>query len=202
MPNLIEQLAVTVELTGSEWTKCAVKIVAQELSGYPEPDVVLALQRCRAEVKHKLTLADILDRLPGQHPGVEQAWGLISKVMSNEQVSICWTDEMREAYGAAAPLADDKVAARMAFKETYTKLVSEARAKRAMPSWNVSLGWDKNLRDECVREAAQKNLISQVYAAKLLAHDPPTEEAMKLLESTGEKSPEVREQLARIGVKA
>lgn len=193
MLNLIEQLAVTVELTGSEWTKGAVKIVAQELSGYPEPDVVLALQRCRGEVKHKLTLADILDRLPGQHPGVEQAWGMISKVMSNEQVSICWTDEMRKAYNAAAPLADDKVAARMAFKETYTRLISEARVTRNMPSWSVSLGWDKDLRDECVREAAQKNFISQVYAVKLLAHDPPTDEAVKLLESH-------REQIVRMEV--
>lgn len=185
MFNLVEELAVTVELTGSDWTKGAVKAVAHELACYPEPDVVTALRRCRVEVKHKLTLADILDRLPSQHPGVEQAWGLIAKLMGNEAVSICWTEQMREAYGAAAPLASDLVAARMAFKETYTRLVSEARANRSLPSWSVSLGYDRSLRDECVREAAQRNLISQVCAAKLLAHDPPTPAAKELLLTCG-----------------
>jgi hypothetical protein len=185
MFNLVEEMAVTVELTGSDWTKGAVKAVAHELAAYPEQDVVTALKRCRAEIKHKLTLADILDRMPSQHPGVEEAWGQVSKVMGNEQISLVWTDEMREAYGAAAPLADDRVAARMAFKEVYTKLVSEARAHRKMPTWSVSLGYDRALREECVCEAAGRNLISQRQAAALLAHDPPTAEARQLLLVSG-----------------
>ena len=103
--------------------------------------------------------------------------------MNNEQMSICWTNEIREAYGSAAPLAGDLVAARMAFKEAYVRLVGEARVHRQLPIWSVSLGWNKALRDECVREAAQRNLISQAYATQLLAHDPPRDEAMKPLES-------------------
>lgn len=181
MSKLLESLAVMAELTGTEWSKPTIKVIEQELSAYPEADVLLAIRRCQSELRSRVSLADILDRIPSQHPGVEQAWGLITKVMNNEQVSICWTAEMREAYGAAAPLAGDMVAARMAFKETYSKLVSEARATRKMPSWSVSLGYDPAMREECVREAAKRNLISQVYASKLLAHDPPTTEAVKLL---------------------
>lgn len=182
MSRLLETLAVLAEVTGTEWSKPTIRVVEQELQAYPEPDVLLAIRRCQSELRHKVTLADILDRMPNQRPGVEEAWGLVSQVMNNEQLSICWTDEMREAYGVAAPLTDDLVAARMAFKERYTKLVSEARATRKPIAWSVSLGWDKNLRAECVQEAARKNLISQEYATRLLPYDPPTDEAVKLLE--------------------
>ena len=182
MSNLLEVLAVMCELTGTEWSEQAVKAIERELAGYPLQDAIQAVTQCQREARRKVTLADILDRLPSQHPGVEEAWALVSKTMNNEQISICWTDEMRQAYGSAYPLSDDKVAARMAFKETYSRLVSEARANRRLPSWAVSLGYDPIMRDECVREAAQKNLISQATASKLLAYDPPTAEAVKLLE--------------------
>lgn len=183
MSKLLEALAVVCELTGTEWSKPTIKVIEQELSAYPIQDVQLALRRCQTELKGRVTLADILDRIPSQHPGVEEAWGLVAKVIKNEQVSICWTDEMRTAYGAAAPLAADLIAARMAFREVYVKELSGARANRQLPSWSVSLGYDPTMRDECIREAARRNLISQVTAAKLLAHDPPTAEAVKLLEA-------------------
>ena len=176
MSKLLEVMAVMCELTGTEWSEPTVKVIERELSCYPLPATLQALERCQRELRHKVTLADILDRIPGQHMGVEQAWGLISKVMSNEQVSICWTDEMQEAYGAAAPLADDPVAARMAFKEVYSRVVSEARAMRKLPKWTVSLGWDKALRNECLKEAEKNNLISAGYAQRLLAYDVPDED--------------------------
>jgi hypothetical protein len=185
MSGLLEALAVLAELTGTQWSKATVRVIEQELLAYPEQDVFQAIRRCQVELRGRVTLADLLDRIPSQHPGVEQAWGLIVKLMGNEAVSICWTEQMREAYGAAAPLASDLVAARMAFKENYTRLVSEARANRRLPSWSVSLGYDRSLRDECVRDAAQRNLISQLCAAKLLAHDPPTPAAKELLLTCG-----------------
>ena len=187
MSGLLEALAVLAELTGTEWSKPTARVIASELALYPEAAVLVAIRRCQCEVRGRVTLADLLDRLPGMHPGVEEAWGMIAKVMGNEAISLCWTDEMREAYGAAAALNDDRVAARMAFKEVYTKLVSEARALRQMPHWSVSLGYDKALREECVRDAARRNLISAAQATKMLAHDPPTESAKQLLLACGVK---------------
>jgi hypothetical protein len=181
MTKIVQALGLAFGFVGQSVPDEVVREMAKELSWYPEDSVILALKRCRSELK-VIRFSDILDRIPSQHPGVEEAWSQITKVMNNEYVSICWTDQMREAYGAAATLADDLVAARMAFKEVYVRAVSEARANRVLPSWSVSLGYDKSLRDECVREAEQKNLISQGYAAKLLAHDPPRDESVKLLE--------------------
>lgn len=158
---------VTCELVGQTLSDAAIEGIVAELSRYPEASVMEALLRCRRELR-RLTLADILDRLPGQHPGPEEAWALVSRCLANEQVSIVWTEEMREAYGAAAALASDPVAARMAFKECYTKLVSTARAHRQSPSWSVSLGYDPHGRELALTEAVQKNQISQTHAARLL----------------------------------
>jgi len=107
MSKLLESLAVLAELTGTEWSKPAIRVIEQELQSYPLPDVLSAIARCGRELRGRVSLADILDRIASQHPGVEEAWGQVSRIMHNEQVSICWTDAMREAYGSAAPLADD-----------------------------------------------------------------------------------------------
>jgi hypothetical protein len=97
--------------------------------------------------------------------------------MNNEHVSIVWTEQMRKAYGAARAVQDDKIAARMAFKEVYSRELREARANHVFPVWKASLGYDPIMREECVKQAAQKNLIGHAYAAKLIGYDPPAEEA-------------------------
>lgn len=170
--DLIESISVTYELIGQALSDAALKGLAQELRRYPEPAVLEALARCRRECR-KLTLADILDRVPGGHPGAEEAWAIVSSAigprgLEREDVSIVWTDEMREAFGVALPLGSDTVAARMAFKECYAKLVSTARAQRRSPSWSVSLGYDPHGREVAVQQALSKNQISQAQAARLL----------------------------------
>ena len=169
MSDLLKALAVTAEVVGTDWSEAAAEYIANELKAYALADVQVALKACTRELRGKrLTLSEIIDRLPSGHPGPEEAWSKISQCMNNEQISITWTDEMREAYGSAAPLADDKVAARMAFKETYTKLVNEARSKGTQLKWSVSLGHDTSLRQEAIEEAVRKNQISLGQAAKLL----------------------------------
>jgi len=185
MSNVAKALAVTAEIIGTEWSKEAAKMIAGQLESYPEAAVMESLARCRSEIKGRLTLADILDRIPGQHPGVEEAWSMVSRVMNNEQTSVCWTEDMREAYRVVAPLSDDKVAARMAFKEKYGTLIAQRRAMGKPPAWCVSLGFDKAMRDEAVREAAAKNLIGAGYASKLLAHDEPPVDVQALLTRIG-----------------
>ena len=93
--------------------------------------------------------------------------------MGNEQLSLCWTDEMREAYGAAANLSEDKVAARMAFKEVYTKLVSDARAKRTPLNWSLSLGYDVQVREVAAQEAISKGRLTIEQARKVVPSLPP-----------------------------
>lgn len=181
MKELIQAIAVTAELMGAEWSAAAAEMVATELSRHRLESVKLALARCRREMKGRLTLADILDRLPGGHLGVEEAYAVVSRGMHNESLTMVWSDEMREAYGVAAVLVDDPVAARMAFKEKYQQLVAVSRANNVPIAWSVSQGTDKADRERAITEGVKQGRLSAQYAQFLLPH-PGNPDTVKLLE--------------------
>ena len=131
--KLHEAVTVTFAAVGQEMSDAAIALIARDLAEYPLPGVFASLARCRKELR-RITLADILERIPGGHPGPEEAWGVIARALSDERVTVVWTDEMRQAFGAALNLSDDPIAARMAFKEVYVRLVNEARAERKRSS--------------------------------------------------------------------
>lgn len=170
MSELIKAIAVTAELMGTDWSENAARVVAEELAQYPLESVKVSLSRCRKELKSKLSLMDILDRLPGGHPGPEEAWATIAKAMSDESRTLIWSDEMREAYGVANGVSDDPVQARMAFKETYSRSVSEARSAGRLPNWSVSQGTDKADRERAILEGVKQGRLSAPYAQRLLPH--------------------------------
>jgi hypothetical protein len=180
--TLMEAVKATYAVVGQEMTDLQLAVLVDDLQAYPVEEVCHALARCRKECR-RLVLADILDRLPNGHPGVEEAWGIVCRVMGDEAVSVVWTDEMRGAYGSARALADDLVAARMAFKEVYVKLINEARLQRAKPLWSVSLGYDPAGRQEVLEEAVRKNQISGSSAAKLLPHREMTADEQALVDA-------------------
>jgi len=115
------------------------------------------------------------------HPGVEQAWGIVGPSLNDEGRTVVWTDEMREAFGVALPLADDMVAARMTFKETYGQLVKEAVTRGTEPHWQVSLGLDKSGREGPLVEAVQKGRLLPDHALKLIPQDSEAAEQILLL---------------------
>jgi len=181
MSDLLKTLAVTAEVMGVEWSESAAAMIADELRIYPLPDVQAALKRCRHELKGKLTIHDILMRLPHGHPGPEEAWATIARAMSDESRTLVWSDEMREAYGVARGCSEDDVAARMAFKETYTRAVSEARSAGKGPNWSVSKGSNKADQERAILEGVQQGKLRADYAQRLLPHaDDP--QLVQLLE--------------------
>jgi hypothetical protein len=180
--SVLEAIAVTCELTSTSLSEAAIRVMVDSLSEYPEPQVLGALRKCCKELKSKLTLADILTRMDDGRPGVEEAWAMLSTVLGNEQVSLVWTEEVREAYGVVALLVDDPIAARMAFKERYTALVSTARDRHEPVKWLASLGYDLTLREAAVRDAVERKRLTQEQALKLCPFLPPVSgETMKLL---------------------
>lgn len=182
-PALLKAVAVTAELCGRTFSDAAAEVFVMDLAGYPEDQVIRALTRCRKEVKGLLTLHDVITRLDDGRPGPEQAWAMLPH---DEQTSTVWSDEMAQAWGVALPLLDegDKVAARMAFKETYTKLVSEARDQKRGPKWTVSFGRDRNGRQAALAEAVRHNRLSLDHAVQLL----PMEAAEGLLIALGARN--------------
>ncbi|MDE2823696.1 MAG: hypothetical protein OXK79_09345, partial [Chloroflexota bacterium] len=118
--RIIEALVVALEVTNTVVSESAVKVMEADLREYPEEAVVGALTRCRRECKHRLTLADILERLPGTPTGnAEAAWAeaVAAGLTSGDEAR---TIVVREAVMAAFPHqlcneTGDLVASRMAF---------------------------------------------------------------------------------------
>ena len=57
-------IAAVAEITGTELSPQAIAMMAGDLAEHPSADVMEALTRCRRELKGRLTLAEILERLP------------------------------------------------------------------------------------------------------------------------------------------
>jgi len=168
MPSieLVQAVAVTAELCGRTFTEAAARVFVDDLQGFPEPAVIKALARCRREVRGLLTIQDVVSRIDDGRPGVEEAWAMMP---FEESQSVVWTDEMANAFGVARGLlADgDRVAARMAFKETYTRLVGEARDAGRPVTWSPSLGYDKSGQEAVLAEAVAKGRLSYAHAQEL-----------------------------------
>jgi hypothetical protein len=120
-------------------------------------------------------------------PSADEAWAMIPQ---DEDATVVWCDEMREAYGVCrALISEDRVAARMAFKAAYEKALVRSREMNAPVRWEVSLGHDKGARDVVVREAVAKGLITTQTAAALLPAPVAPELKALLLPGTTEDEP-------------
>jgi hypothetical protein len=179
MPSskVIEAIAVTAELCGRTFTPGAASVFAGDLDGLPDEAVLAALTRCRKEVRGALTVQDVVSRLDDGRPGAEEAWAMIPR---DEISSIVWTEEMAQAYGAAGPLLaeGDRIAARMAFKEAYAKLVAEARDRREMPRWTPSMGSDASGRQLALIDAVRLRRMRMDHAMELLQNQPEAQQGL------------------------
>ncbi len=179
---LSEAVAVTAELTGTELSEIAIKVMLTDLARFPEEQVMVALTRCRREMKGRLTIADVISRLDDGRPGAEEAWAMIPK---DEYTTAVWTVEMSKALGVVHELLSrkDEVAARMAFKESYNNFCQKAREDGEVVSWSATLGWDKQGRESVLRNAVVAGRITAQQAQIFL----PEVDMNQLLLSAPEK---------------
>lgn len=169
--NILQALAVTVELIGAEMTTQGRVAMVEDLAQYPERAIIGALHRCRREVtRNKLTLQDIIDRLDDGRPGPEEAWSLYPK---DEDASAIVTAEMQQAMSAAWSLVQDgdKVAGRMAFLEAYRRIVAENRANGVPVKWEPSFGRDPRGREAALLVALQHERLTVDRCLALLPND-------------------------------
>lgn len=185
--NLLKSIAVTAELTDTDLSEFAARIMAKDLSGFPENQVLKALEKCRKELKGKLRISDVIDRIDDGRPGHEESWAMIPK---SESASIVWTREMAESFGIALPLieAGDHVAARMAFIETYKSKCAEARNNGTPLKWEPSLGHDRNGREHVLMDAVERGRLTQNHALSLLPYHEQTAFGNKLLNCKTDES--------------
>ena len=169
--ELLQAIAVTSELCGRTFSEAAAKVFVSDLSAYPEAQVMGALTRCRKEVRGMLTVQDVVSRLDDGRPGVEEAWSMLPH---DESMSAVWTVEMSQAFGVCIALMDagDKVAARMAFKETYLRMVNQARDKGRSVEWSVTLGHDVRGREAAIMAAVDAKRLTYAHAQQYIPQLP------------------------------
>lgn len=188
MSDMMKELAITVEVTGTELSKGAVQVFEETLKRYPQDAVIKALQKCRVEITGKLSLAHIIQRIDDGRPGAEQAWAMIPK---DEETTAVMTQEMLTAWGVASSLyyEGDEVAARMAFRETYTRDCEQARACNIAVAWKVSLGHAKDGRADPIIEAVRSGRITHERALSHL-HDDKSIRQLAALQQNKPQPPE------------
>lgn len=168
MKKLLEALAATVEVMGQQISPIAISMMAKDLSVYRPDDVIAALQIVRTG-SQRFSLKAIVDALdkvcPDGRPGADEAWAMIPR---DEHVSAVMTEEMSEAMGIAQPLLDegDQVAARMAFKDAYNRIVETNKMSGVDPKWFPSLGCDAEMRVTVMNEAVRLGRLTADHAAK------------------------------------
>lgn len=163
---IVEMMVATSEAMGQELKPSTIAVMAEDLVDYSLNDVYDATTRCRRELRGRLTLADIIERLEsadGRLSG-DEAWPLIVTARDETQ-TVVWTDEIELAASSAWPIlqAGDKVGARMAFLRAYERVVRESRAAGKRQQVRVSLGTDQAAR-VCAIEAA-------IEAGRLIRQD-------------------------------
>lgn len=110
-------------------------------------------------------------------PTPDEAWDIALQMM-DEHKSVITNYEISEALGSVRAILDanDKYAARQAFKENYSKRVKTARNERKRARWYVSLGIDETERETAIREAVARNMLPKNTATQLLGLPPPKTE--------------------------
>ncbi|CAI8795296.1 Prophage PssSM-02 [Pseudomonas sp. IT-P12] len=180
--GLAAAICATAEAMGQEMNPGTAAMMAEDLCAYPVPVVKVALKACRFEVKGKLAMADILQRVQTSdgRPGKDEAWA-IAMTTNDEFETVVLTDEIQLALAAAKPILDggDKIGARMAFIDAYQRFVSQAREDAKPVNWHVSVGFDANRRIQAVTKAVEMKRIPQEHGKKYLADlsvEPVTED--------------------------
>lgn len=160
--KLILALTATAEVMGGEIKPNVVLVMVDDLSGYQLVDVLQALTRIRREHTGKLTLKTILDLLTpaGGWISANEAWA-IALPAADEAATVVWTQEMAKAWAIAKPILDagDKIGARMAFIPAYERFVEQAKRESRTPHYEISAGWDANLRELAVQNAVTAGLL-------------------------------------------
>lgn len=143
----------------------------EALKNFPDGVIRASVTRYLMANHFKPQLADIVEgcarQLDGNWLGAEEAWALAPK---HESDSAMLTAEISEALAAAQPLIDrrDLTAARMAFKETYGRLVERAKIEGRMPAYFASFGSDAERRATMLAGAVQKGQVTLEYAVRAL----------------------------------
>lgn len=185
--------ACEASANGKQVSKGAMTMNFEALEQYPLEAIKSGLRLNSQRNKFAPTVADIVeiisDHMHSKHIGPEEAWAIALESF-DEYATVVLTQEILEARVIASDIYHDgdKVAARMAFKEVYSRIIKTAN----QPMWSVSEGFDPARRSDAVIAAVQQGRLSVGTDSKYRL-DEPTVTVAGLIENahtrTGKVSP-------------
>lgn len=170
MERLIQMLAATAELMGAQLSGVALAIMAKDFAEYDIQLIEKALKNVRLNQTRFTQAAiqkEIENLMPDGRPGADEAWAMYPH---DEAVSAVITQEIAEAMQVAQPLINegDMIAARMAFKEAYTRIVAHNKASDIPVKWFPSLGHCPEGREQTLKRAVELGRLTADHAQSLL----------------------------------
>lgn len=159
----VELLQGTAEAVGFPISQTCADMMALDLADHEFDQVKLACARCRRELKYRLTLPDILERLQAEdgRPGPDEAWLL---VMKDDDYSQLTNNEIDEASRGVmdAIRQGNAFGAERSFKELYPKVIKKARERGLNPVWRVSIG-QLGGNEQAISEGLKKGVLAIAY---------------------------------------
>jgi hypothetical protein len=182
----------------------AMQLVIEALNEYPLDTLLAAIKKHVQTARFAPVPNDIIELIAShsgsKHLSADEAW-VIALNSFDEFETVVWTREIAEARSIACSiyLSGDTIAARMAFKEAYNRIVKTA----GEPKWFVNVGFDAARRADAVKEAIllkrlPANYVDH-YPQRLEANVKPDVTVAGLIEHAHKKTGKVSP-LAALGV--
>ena len=106
------------------------------------------------------TIQEVNGTPESQWLSANEAWAVALPAI-DEDATVVWTPEIAKAFEVARPILEggDKIGARMAFIPAYDRLIDQAKRESRTPSYEVSAGWDANMREVAMRQSVTAGLL-------------------------------------------
>lgn len=182
--KIADLIEITAEISGNPFKPQVIALMVEDLSEWEFNDIQAALNACRREVKGRLSLKDIIDRLPkkgDELPTADEMWGAIYDFCTDERKSFVLPDmafkALESTNGGIYELIQDgdKTGARMAFKAAYERL---SQGFNSQVQYSVRLGTDREELKTAIQAAYKQGLIDKSQAMQYL---PELDEMLGLL---------------------
>ena len=191
-----ELLSAVADYYGKPLKSATIQLYWNAFAGFDFELIKRLLNEHVTVGKFMPTIAELLDilRVMDGRPSPEEAWSMVARSLNDEGVTIVWTEEMASAFGVALGLTEDRIAARMAFKEAYVGAVSAARKAGRQVRWMPSLGHDPAGREGPLIEAVNLGRLSVQHVRGLLPRLELNHNVLKLVKGKTEKALEHADQ--------
>lgn len=173
--EIADLINITAEIVGTPLKPTVVAIMVNDLAEYSVTGIKQALTVCRQEVKGRLSLKDIIDRLPNANalPSADEMFAQIAEWCLDETKTFVLPEiafrACEETNGGVydALMAHDRTGARMAYKASYERL---AKAHTGSLNYVVRTGTDKAHSEATILDAIKQGKLEQKNVQALLSH--------------------------------